>query len=182
MSEVPLWKSVVEFWRTAGYEAWFSKSDDFDRQIRERFGELHAAAANGELDNWRKEPESALALIILLDQFSRNLYRDDARAFAQDEKACEIADAAIESGFPEKVDPELRSFFYMPFMHSEKIADQRRSISLQHALGGRDSLKYAIIHHDIIHRFGRFPHRNKVFGRYTTPAEQAFLKSGGFSG
>ena len=173
---------VVAFWREAGPKKWFLKDAAFDASIRERFATLHARAARGELDDWAETPEGALALLLLLAQFSRNLNRGSVRAFAQDERARRIAQKAIEAGFDQKIDPAFRTFFYLPFTHSESIGDQELCVRLSHHLPDRDSLRWARIHEQIIRRFGRFPHRNKVLGRHTTPAEQAFLDGGGFSG
>ncbi len=173
---------VIKFWSDAGPKFWFAKDDEFDRQMKVQFGRLHAQAAKGELEGWANDPASALALILILDQFSRNLYRDDARAFAQDAAALKIAGESLDKGFDHQVDTKLQQFFYMPFMHSESIDDQKRCVELFKAKGGEDSIKYAVIHRDIIARFSRFPHRNKVLGRTTSPEEQAFLDDGGFSG
>jgi uncharacterized protein (DUF924 family) len=173
---------VVAFWREAGPEKWFKKDDSFDRDIRERFGALHAEAAAGKHDSWAETPEGALALLLLLDQFSRNLFRGDARTYAQDPKAREIARAALAKGFEKKVEPELRSFFVLPFMHSEELADQRRCVALAHAAGDPGTLKFARHHEGIVRRFGRFPHRNAILGRHNSPAEEEFLAGGGFGG
>ena len=127
-------------------------------------------------------PEGALALLILLDQFPRNMFRGAARAFATDPLARAIAAGALLKGFDAQVPPEMRGFFYLPFMHSEDLADQERCVALYQAAGDADGLKWAQEHADIIRRFGRFPHRNAVLGRASTPEEQAFLDSGGFAG
>jgi uncharacterized protein (DUF924 family) len=175
-------RDVLDYWKSIGPEGWFRKDEAIDREIVEKFGEIHARAAAGALTDWRAKPDSALALIIVLDQFSRNMFRGDARTFAQDALALDLACEALANGFDERVPAELSTFFYMPFMHSESILDQERCVALFHAHGGGESLKYAIIHHDVIARFGRFPHRNSVLGRHTTPAEAAFLEAGGFGG
>ncbi len=174
--------SVLEFWLNARPKTWFSKSDEFDASIKQQFGALHEKAAANELSNWESEPESALALILILDQFSRNLFRNDARAFAQDALGLNIAKNSISQNFDASVDPSLKQFFYMPLMHSESILDQRHCVRLFHAANMPDNLKYAILHRDIIERFGQFPHRNSVLGRPTSPAERSFLDGGGFSG
>ncbi len=177
--------AVVSFWREAGYEAWYKRSDDFDRQIRDRFGALHSAAARGAHDDWAQSAPGALALLIVLDQFSRNLYRGDARAFAQDAQARAVAHKAIKAGFDaevaETVDHALRPFFYMPFMHSEDLEDQDYCVERFREIDNADGLKYAEIHRDVIAKFGRFPHRNPALGRTMTDDEQAFLDDGGFS-
>ncbi len=174
--------SVLEFWQNAGPKTWFSKSDAFDTSIKQQFGALHEKAAANELSSWESQPDSVLALILILDQFSRNLFRNDARAFAQDELCLKITKSALSLEFDTKVDPSVKQFFYMPLMHSESILDQRHCVSLFHAANLPDNLKYAILHRDIIERFGQFPHRNSVLGRPTSPAERAFLDGGGFSG
>jgi uncharacterized protein (DUF924 family) len=173
---------VVTFWRDAGQEKWFNKDEAFDREIADRFAALHGEAAAGKLSGWADSPEGALALILMLDQFSRNLFRGSPRAFAQDAMALEVARKSLDAGFDRKVEPELRMFFYMPFMHSEAIADQQRCVSLFHGLSGGETLKHAHEHEEIIRRFGRFPHRNAVLGRHTSAAEQSFLDGGGFAG
>jgi uncharacterized protein (DUF924 family) len=173
---------VLGFWRNAGPEKWFKKSVAFDEAIRLKFEPVHHAAARGEYDSWSAAPESALALLILLDQFPRNLYRNSAHAFATDPKARAIARAAIEAGFDRQVEPDLRNFFYLPFEHSEDLADQDYSLALCAEAGVEDDVKWAGIHRDIIQRFGRFPHRNAALGRQTTAEEQEFLDEGGFGG
>jgi uncharacterized protein (DUF924 family) len=179
-------QDVLGFWTAAGPAKWFSKSDAFDSAIRLKFEPVHQAAARGKYDAWTASAEGALALIILLDQFPRNLYRDSGHAFATDGKARAVTAAAIAAGHDRQVDPTLRSFFYMPLEHSESLADQETCIGLFETLqadtGDTDGLKWALLHRDIIARFGRFPHRNAALGRTTTAAEQAFLDEGGFAG
>lgn len=174
--------SVVAFWREAGPDRWFGKDEAFDAEIARRFGPLQQQAAAGELAAWRGRPESALALVILLDQFPRNMFRGSARAFATDAAAREVADDALARGFDKEVGPELGPFFYLPFMHSEDLADQERCIALYEAIGDEDGAEWARIHEEIIRRFGRFPHRNPALGRDTTSEEKAFLDGGGFAG
>jgi uncharacterized protein (DUF924 family) len=173
---------VVGFWRQAGPEKWFKKVRAFDEAIRLKFEPTHHAAARGEYDAWTATPDGALALLILLDQFPRNLYRGSAHQFATDPKARPTARAAVDAGPHRQVDPILRNFFYLPFEHSEDLADQDYGIALCAEAGDADNLKWAQIHRDIIARFGRFPHRNASLGRVTTPEEQAFLDEGGFAG
>lgn len=172
---------VVTFWRDAGPERWFRKDAAFDTQFRERFAAEHEAAARGDLAGWQDSAEGALALLILLDQYPRNSFRNTARMFATDAQAVAIADAAIARGFDRAVGDDMRRFFYLPFMHSEQLADQERSVALYRALDG-DGLRYAEIHRDAIARFGRFPHRNPVLGRAMTGEEQKYLDEGGFAG
>lgn len=172
---------VTDFWRTAGPNAWFEKNEAFDAEFRSRFLDLHNAAARRELDDWGNHAESALALMILLDQFPRNCFRGTAHMFATDPLARHFAAKAVAAGHDMAVDPEVRVFFYLPFEHSENLDDQHRSVELTET-NAAEYLKYAIEHRDIIERFGRFPHRNPPLGRETTPEEKAFLEGGGFSG
>lgn len=172
---------VLAFWREAGPSRWFRKDDAFDEQFRMRFLMAHEAAARGELDAWAGDAEGALALLILLDQFPRNAFRGTPRMFESDVKARAVAQRMVEAGLDEKVEPDLRNFCYLPFMHSEQLVDQDRAVEHARKLGG-ESLRYAILHRDIIEKFGRFPHRNAVLGRATTPEEQRFLDDGGFAG
>lgn len=172
---------IIAFWREAGPERWFAKDEAFDAEIRRRFLAAHEAAARGDLDDWENTPEGALALLILLDQFPRNMFRGSARAFATDAQALAIAGRAIRNGFDSRFDV-MRTFFYLPYQHSEDLADQERGVELYRATGDADGQKWAEVHADIIRRFGRFPHRNRVLGRSTTAEEQAFLDSGGFAG
>ncbi len=173
---------IVSFWHQAGSDRWFTKDFAFDTEIRERFFDTYEAAAAGKFSDWEKSAQGALALLILLDQFPRNMFRGDKLAFATDPLARAIAAGAIVRGFDSQVPPDLRSFFYLPFEHSEDLADQERGIAFYKAAGDTENLKWAEIHADIIRRFGRFPHRNALLGRTTTPEEQAFLDGGGFAG
>jgi uncharacterized protein (DUF924 family) len=177
---------ITGFWTAAGPAKWFAHKAAFDDAIRLKFEPVHHAAARGEYAAWGETAEGALALLLLLDQFPRNLYRGSAHAYATDPLARSIARAAAEAGFDRRVSSDLRFFFYMPFMHSEAIADQDRSFALLEAYdaetGEIDQLKSAVMHRDVIRRFGRFPHRNAALGRETTPEEQAFLDEGGFAG
>lgn len=188
-SETTTPRDVIDFWRDAGFKRWFSKDDAFDAAIRERFGQLHQAATRGELNHWSGDPHGALALVLLLDQFSRNLYRGDPRTYAADDQARALCERALEAGFDRQVEPELSLFFHVPFLHSERLSDQERAVQLfeqrarENGLGeGDQSLKSAREHRDIIQRFGRFPHRNAILGRESTAEELAFLASGGFAG
>jgi len=182
MTSKPSPAEVVAFWRNAGPKRWFSKDAGFDDDIRRRFLALHEAAATGRLSRWEATAEGALALLILLDQFPRNMFREQARAFASDPLARAIAAGALVRGFDAQAPDGMRGFFYLPFEHSENLADQKRAVSFYKASGDADGLKWAELHADIIRRFGRFPHRNKALGRATTPDEQAFLDGGGFNG
>jgi uncharacterized protein (DUF924 family) len=173
---------VLAFWRAAGEKKWFAKNDAFDADIKSRFLDTYEAAAAGKLSDWEATPDGAIALTIVLDQFPRNMFRRDARAFAADPMARAIADRALGRGFDRQVADELRMFFYLPFEHSEAMADQERCCALFKALGNADLLHWAELHADIIRRFGRFPHRNAVLGRATTPDENTYLDNDGFAG
>jgi uncharacterized protein (DUF924 family) len=172
---------ILAFWRDAGHKRWYTSDEAFDAEVRRRFLGLWQRAAAGELSSWETSDDGALALVIVLDQFPRNLFRDDIRTYASDAQAREVAQHAIDRGVDARIDPALREFLYLPFMHSEHLADQLRCIELSRAAGHTESLKWAEHHADIIRRFGRFPHRNRLMGRSTTPEEQAFLDEGGFS-
>lgn len=170
---------VVAFWRDAGYRQWFQGGESFDAQCRERFREPHLAAARREHDDWLGDADGALALLILLDQIPRNIFRGSGHAFATDPLARHYAGQAIAAGHDAAFEPALRGFFYMPYEHSEAMADQDRSVELFTALADADYLQYAIAHRDVIARFGRYPHRNHALGRINTPEEQAWLDAGG---
>ncbi len=185
-------EEVLSFWfgveGEPGYgefrEAWFRKDPDFDRQVRDRFEDLYEAGAAGELDGWMEEARSCLALVILLDQFPRNMFRGDPRSYSTDNKAQEVAEYAVDRAFDRELPAFQRMFLYMPFMHSEDLEHQQRSVELFRALGGgseTDASDYAVQHMRIIERFGRFPHRNEVLGRRTTPEEAKFLTQPGSS-
>ncbi|HJW45799.1 MAG TPA: DUF924 family protein [Lysobacter sp.] len=172
---------VVGFWRDAGPERWFSRDVAFDARCRELL-DAHHAAARRELEHWMDSADGALALVLLLDQIPRNVFRDSDHAYATDPLARHYAALAVERGFNLAVDPALRVFFYMPFEHSEDLADQERAVALTAAIGGEAGLNYldyAQRHRDVIRRFGRFPHRNRVLARTSTPEEQAYLDAGG---
>ncbi len=175
-------ESVLAFWRGAGPEKWFKKDTAFDDDIRTRFVETYEAAVAGKLADWEQAPEGALALTIVLDQLPRNMFRGSPRTFAADPIARAVAGRALTRGFDRTVPLSDRQFFYLPFEHSESLADQERCCALFRATGDAELLKWAEQHADIIRRFGRFPHRNAVLGRTTTPEEQAFLDGGGFAG
>jgi len=173
-------QAIVEFWRRSEAH-WFRKSDAFDVTFRERYLDLHFAAARRELDDWSRAPAGSLALLILLDQFPRNAFRGTAHMYATDTLARHHARLALAQGHMEQVEKALRLFFCLPFAHSEDLADQDLSITL-HATLGPDYMPHAQEHRDIVLRFGRFPHRNSLLLRDTTAEEQAFLEAGGFAG
>jgi len=169
-------QAVLDFWfREIDPKLWFARDADFDRQLAERFGENVEQALAGGLAHWEDRPESRLALILLLDQFTRNLFRGTAKAFAGDARALELTLDALEKCMGESLPPVERKFLYMPLMHAEDAAIQEKSIAAFTALGEEDSLSYAILHKRIIDRFGRYPHRNHVLGRPSSPEEKAFL-------
>ena len=181
MTEPRTADDVVAFWRDAGPARWFARDAGFDAACA-RFLPLHFAAARRELDGWLDEAGGALALLILLDQIPRNVWRGSAHAWATDALALSFAERAVAAGFDLAVDDALRVFFYLPFEHSEQLEHQQRSMALHARLVGPDADRWARIHLEIIERFGRFPHRNAALGRDTTAAEQAFLDAGGFAG
>ena len=179
--------AVLEFWFGAPGSAvhgksrreWFAKDPAFDEEIRRRFLALHASAALGECDRWAASPRELLALVIVLDQFSRNLYRDDPRAFTQDERALSAATILVDKGWDAQLAPLERQFVYLPFEHAEDLGAQDRCVALMTALEAFDETRglteWAEKHRVIIRRFGRFPHRNATLGRASTPEEAAFL-------
>jgi len=180
---------VLEFWfgTTKGLGTprieWFRKDPKFDADIRRRFGDLHARAASRALEAWRASPEPMLALVVILDQLSRNLHRNDPRAFAQDELARACATEALVRGDDLGFLPVHRQFLYLPFEHSESLADQDRAVELMRSLEAfeetRGLTEWAEKHRDIIRRFSRFPHRNAILGRPSTAEETEFLKRPG---
>jgi len=184
---------VLDFWFGSegepGYgefrEAWFRKDPEFDAEVTARFGELYEQAVAGDLDGWRDDARSCLALEIVLDQFPRNMFRGDGRTHAADEKALETSRYAVDHALDRELPAFQRMFLYMPFMHSENLDDQRRSVELFARLadepGAPDVTSYAGGHKEIVERFGRFPHRNEILGRQTTPEEAEFLKTEGSS-
>jgi uncharacterized protein (DUF924 family) len=172
---------VVRFWRDAGPKAWFAKDETFDGRCR-TFEKAHHAAARRELGAWEMEAESALALVLLLDQIPRNIFRNSPHAFAADALAQGVAHRAIASGFDTATEVALRAFFYLPLEHAEELPLQDDCLRLMTTLGNEEYTRYARLHRDIIARFGRFPHRNAVLGRASTPEELAYIAEGGFAG
>lgn len=176
-------EDILSFWLDeVGPEGWYKQDDGLDGTIRSRFMETWEAAADGKLDLWMLRPDQALALLIVLDQFPRNMFRGSDRAFSTDKKALAIAKKAICDGHDLKVDEPQRQFFYLPLMHSECLTDQDRCVRLfmtRMPQKGAENLPYAKEHRDVIRRFGRFPYRNRALGRRTTPPEQAYLQEHG---
>ena len=179
--------AVLDFWFGAepgnSRREWFRKDSGFDAQVRTRFGELHAQAARGELDAWRASPEPMLALVIVLDQFSRNLYREDARAYAQDPRARAHAAEALRRGDDRGMLPVQRQFLYLPFEHSEDRLDQEKAVELMRSLeefeATRGLTQWALKHRDVVACFGRFPHRNAALGRASSAEELEYLSRPG---
>lgn len=178
--------AIIDFWLRHGPAAWFSRNAALDAEIAADFTDLHFQASRCEFSDWEETPEGTLALLLLLDQFPRNLFRGSGHSYATDPLARAIAHRALARRFDKEVTPILRPFFYLPFEHSEDLEDQKVSIALfeQHRdeTGDAEPLKWAIVHLDLIERFGRFPHRNAALGRETTPDEQAYLDADGFKG
>jgi uncharacterized protein (DUF924 family) len=174
-------QEVAAFWWDAGPALWFAKDPTFDRSFRERFLTRYEAASGGELRHWLATATGALALLLLLDQFPRNAFRGTSRMYATDAMARGAAADALDAGHDQAFAPDLRVFFYLPFGHSENLADQERSVALAAQLG-EPSISHAKRHHGIIARFGRFPHRNPILGRSMTAEEQRYLDEGGFQG
>jgi uncharacterized protein (DUF924 family) len=174
-------RAVVDFWRAAGPSLWFAKDAAFDARFRERFQREHEAAARGELDHWMATADGALALIVLLDQYPRNAFRGTPRMYDTDALARRFAAQAFSAHYDRQLPMELRKFLLLPFAHSEELADQERSVALARGLTA-DDLAHAEHHRDIVRRFGRFPHRNAILERKTTPEEQRYLDNGGYQG
>ncbi len=174
-------EAVADFWRALGHAIRFGKDPDFDRRFRDTFAAEHEAAARGEVMPWLASPTGALSLILLLDQYPRNAFRGLPRMYATDAFARTIADQALRLGHDQATEPMLRPFFYLPFGHSEGVADQERSVALCSSLP-EPVPTHARGHRDIIARFGRFPHRNAIVGRLSTAEEICGLAAGGFQG
>jgi uncharacterized protein (DUF924 family) len=173
--------NCLAFWQAAGPEKWFAKDDTFDAAFRDCFYDLHFAAARRECEHWLETPDGALALMILLDQFPRNAFRNTGHMYATDPLARFYARTAIARGHDFQVDPMLRGFFYLPFGHSEDLSDQDFAVEHCRDVSERWD-ENAKGHRDIVRRFGRFPHRNLILGRVSTEEEMKFLAGGGFAG
>jgi len=169
---------VVAFWFAEDVKPlWFAATPEFDKALRERFLTTYRAAANEQLQEWEETASGALALVIVLDQFPLNMFRGQPESFVTEAASREVADRAIARGFDQELPLEQRQFLYLPFMHSEALADQDRSVRLYEQPGLEDNLRYAHHHRDLIRRFGRFPHRNAILGRVSTAEESAYLAS-----
>jgi len=171
-------EDIIKFWFSeAVSKLWFKSTPEFDRELRESYLQTWERARNGELDHWKKTAEGCLALVILLDQFPLNMFRDSAERYSTEAQSREVARFAIEQHLDQSLDAEQKAFLYMPFMHSEDLADQELALRLYDRPGLESSLRFARHHHDIVARFGRFPHRNAALGRESTPAEIEYLNS-----
>ncbi|WP_179991905.1 MULTISPECIES: DUF924 family protein [Acinetobacter] len=170
------YQDILDFWFSPETQPnWFAKSDQFDQSLKEKFGDILEQASRAELWSWRKNADGRLAEILVLDQFSRNIFRDTPRAFAQDSLALALAQEAISQDLDKQLSPEQRSFLYMPFMHSESKLIHEFALKLFQRLGNPENLEYEIKHKIIIDRFGRYPHRNQILGRESTEEELSFL-------
>ena len=178
-------EDVLRFWTEEidAPKAWFVTAPEVDEAIQKRFADHIAPAASNTYDAWLAAAPSALALILLLDQFPRNAFRGSAEAFAYDAAALSAANTALTKGYDLQTEPGLRAFFYMPLEHSEDIWEQQRCVALMEGrlAGRRDYVFHARAHRDVIRRFGRFPHRNAVLGRQSTPGEETYLAQGGYN-
>lgn len=175
-------QAILHFWFDAVEPAqWFQKSNDFDRIVRDRFYTDFEMAMNGQLDQWMDDAHGMLAFILLLDQFPRNMFRDDPRAFSGDAKGLFAAKHAVNQGYDQSLPPNQRRFIYLPFEHSEAMEDQNLSVALFEAMKDVDLMgyDYAVRHRDVIEQFGRFPHRNAILGRKNTAAELRYLTQDG---
>lgn len=168
---------IIDFWFTEiKSDQWWEKNEDFDKNIKSRFSDIYKRAAAGELVNWRYKPHSALAEIIILDQFPRNMFRDKKQAFATDPLAVCLSQTALDKGYDKQITTDQRAFLYMPLMHSESAEIHRSAEFLFNGPGMETYLPFEIMHKDIIDRFGRYPHRNKILGRRSKKEEVEFLK------
>ncbi|MEM6382860.1 MAG: DUF924 family protein [Pseudomonadota bacterium] len=172
---------LLATWWDIGEAGWFSQSDETDAMLKDRFGHLVTQARAGELKAWEDAPHTALALILCLDQLPRNLFRGTADAFSSDDAACILADASRAKNYDKAYRGMDRAFFYLPYMHSEDMSQQDLCCDIYRQLGNQDAYYYALLHMDAIRRFGRFPHRNAILGRQSTPEEIAYMETGGFS-
>ena len=170
------YQDILDFWFSPETQPnWFAKSDQFDQSLKEKFSDILEQASKAELWSWRKNADGRLAEILVLDQFSRNIFRDTPRAFAQDSLVLALAQEAISQDLDKQLSPEQRSFLYMPFMHSESKLIHEFALKLFQRLGNPENLEYEIKHKIIIDRFGRYPHRNQILGRESTEEELSFL-------
>ena len=179
-----MYQALVDFWfsETAS-QYWFKSTEVFDQQLRDDYAELWQQAKDGQLDSWKAQPMGCLALVILLDQLPLNMFRGTAKSFSTEAQSREVAALAIDRGFDVDMDSKRKGFLYMPFMHSEEMLDQERSVDLFNQPGLEDNYRFAQHHYGIVERFGRFPHRNEILGRENSDAEIEYLNSKqGFKG
>ena len=171
-------QEILDFWFSDEVrKLWFKSTPEFDALLRERFEALWTRASNGELDDWLQSAAGCLALVLVLDQFPLNMFRGQAQSFVSEAQSREVARLAIDKGFDQDIEPGSRAFLYMPFMHSEMLADQQLALQLFAQPGLEDNLRFARHHHHIIEKFGRFPHRNKALGRESSESEIEYLNS-----
>jgi len=171
-------EQILEFWfKEIDRKVWFNSTPEFDAQLKERFERVYLSALNNELENWENSPQGSVALVIVLDQFPLNMYRGLPQSFSGESKSREVARRAIKNNFDLELPGEQKAFLYMPFMHSEDLGDQDLSVMLYSKAGLDHNLRFAKHHREIVRKFGRFPHRNKILGRESTEAEIAYLNS-----
>lgn len=171
-------KAILEFWFSARVRPlWFQSTAEFDAELRQRFLSTWQVARADALTDWETTAEGSLALVICMDQFPLNMFRGQSESFSSEAAARGVAERAIARGFDQLLDASQKAFLYMPYMHSESLADQDRSLALFREAGLEENLEFAEHHRDIVQRFGRFPHRNAILGRENTPQEQAYLAS-----
>jgi uncharacterized protein (DUF924 family) len=169
---------ILTFWFSERVKPlWYNSTPEFDRELRDKYMDTYQAALNGELSVWEETPQGALALVICLDQFPLNMFRNKAESFAGEAPSRQVAAMAIKKGFDQSLEGVQKAFLYLPYMHSEELTDQDRVLELFSKAGLEDNLKWANHHRDIVKRFGRFPHRNAILGRQNTPEEIAYLQS-----
>ncbi|MEM8834078.1 MAG: DUF924 family protein [Pseudomonadota bacterium] len=175
-------QDIINFWfEETQPPQWFQKDEKFDQEIQQRFGNAYQQAVTGEFDDWKQTAEGALAFCILLDQFPRNMFRDTPQAFATDAKALAVSKYAVEQGLDQQLEQKKRWFLYLPYEHSEDLADQQKSVDLFAEMKEENPIAYdyAVRHKDVIDQYGRFPHRNKILGRDNTPEEEKYLSQDG---
>ena len=177
MADSDVIAEIIEFWFAPGMaEKWIVRDPNLDREVAERLSALHEKAAAGGLDDWRDSAQGCLALLVLLDQTPRNIFRDDPRTYATDEMARAITQHALDHGYDQELNHNQRGMLYLPLLHSESLADKERAVELTRPLTENPNFhKWAVHHLEIVARFGRFPHRNEILGRENTPEERAFL-------
>lgn len=171
-------KEIIDFWYSDSIrEYWFSSTPELDKQIRDRYEQVWMESSMGKYDEWENTPEGSLALVIVLDQFPLNMFRGAAKSFQTEEKAIEVALSAINRGFDKKLEKDHLSFLFMPLMHSENIDHQELSVKLYKKYKLKNNIRFAEHHRDIVKKYGRFPHRNKILGRESSEAEIDYLRS-----